>query len=152
MRYFWVLLLAAAPISELRGAIPLAITYGFSPISAYILGVIGNIIPIIILLKYLGPISEFLSKNFKIFDKFFKWLFERTRSKHCRQIEVWGALALVSFVAIPMPLTGAYTGVAAAFIFCIPPKKSLSLIFTGILIAGLIVTLSTVGFLSFINF
>lgn len=153
MKYLIVFLTAAAPILELRGAIPLAIfQYNFSPIEAFVVSVIGNIFPVIILLKYLEPVSNFLSAKSKFFKSFFNWLFTRTCTKHSKQFEIWGAVALVIFVAIPLPLTGAYSGVVAAFVFCIPPKKALPLIALGVALAGIIVTLSTVGLLTFMNF
>lgn len=152
IKYIIVLLTAAAPILELRGAIPLAIfQYNFSPLAAFVISVIGNILPVLFLLKYLEPISVFLSAKSKMFKKFFNWLFTRTCKKHSKTFEVWGAIALVSFVAIPLPLTGAYSGVVAAFIFCIPPKKALPLIALGVVLAGIIVTFSTMGLLAFIS-
>ncbi len=69
-----VMILAALPISELRGAIPLAIAMGFTPIKAYLLGVAGNLIPIVPLLLLLRPVSEKL-RHLPIFEKFFNWLF-----------------------------------------------------------------------------
>ncbi len=152
MKYLIVLLTAASPILELRGSIPLAIfQYNFSPLAAFVLSVIGNILPVIILLKYLEPVSNFLSEKSAMFKKFFNWLFTRTCAKHSKSFEIWGSVALVIFVAIPLPLTGAYSGVVAAFVFCIPPKKALPLISLGVALAGIIVTLSTVGLLAFIS-
>lgn len=136
------------PISELRGAIPLALTvYNLSPLSAFALAVIGNIIPIIFLLLFLDWVSEYLSRHFYFFNRFFAWLFERTRRKHNHKFEVWGSLALIAFVAIPLPMTGGWTGAAAAFVFGIPFKKALPLISLGIVIAGVIVTLASIGIL-----
>ena len=74
------------------------------------------------------------------FDKFFTFLFERTRRKHSKKFEKWGALALITFVAIPLPITGGWSGALAAFVFGIPFKKALPLIFSGVIIAGVIVT------------
>jgi len=138
------------PIVELRGAIPLALSvYHLSPLSAFFFSVLGNLIPVIFLLWWLEPISKFLSRHFVFFQKFFNWLFERTRRKHSRKFEIWGSLALVSFVAIPFPLTGGWTGAVAAFVFGIPFKKAFPLIALGIILAGLLVLFSTLGFISF---
>jgi len=143
-----ILIVSMLPISELRGAIPLALTvYNLSPLSAFVLAVIGNIIPIIFLLLFLNWVSEYLSRHFYFFNRFFAWLFERTRRKHTQKFEVWGSLALVAFVAIPLPMTGGWTGAAAAFVFGIPFKKALPLISLGIVIAGVIVTLASIGIL-----
>ncbi|MFH1509006.1 MAG: small multi-drug export protein [bacterium] len=146
MEQLWTILIAATPIFELRGAIPIALTvYDLGVVETYILAVIGNLLPIIIILKYLVPVSKWLSENFKLFKKFFDWLFARTRRKSSKSYKRFGALALIIFVAIPLPITGAWTGAAAAFVFGIPYLKSLSLITIGVLISGLIVTLSTIG-------
>ena len=81
---------AAMPISEIRGAIPLAIgLYGFPPLEAYVLAVVGNLLPVIPLLLFLGPVSDFL-RRFKIGDAFFTWLFARTRKNTSRTTRASG--------------------------------------------------------------
>jgi uncharacterized membrane protein len=143
------MLVGAAPISELRGAIPLAIgVYQMSPWNAFFWAVLGNILPIIFVLWFLESVSNYLSRRFYFFNRFFTWLFERTRKKHSRHFEIWGGLALMVFVAIPLPLTGGWSGAVAAFVFGIPYKKALPLICLGIVIAGVIVTLASIGVLS----
>lgn len=141
--------IAMLPIAELRGAIPLALSvYGLSPFPAFFWAVLGNFLPVIFLLWFLEPLSKYLSHHFYFFNRFFAWLFERTRKKHSRKFEIWGALALVTFVAVPLPLTGGWAGSAAAFVFGIPFKKALPLIFLGIIIAGLLVTSVSLGVLA----
>ncbi len=144
--WFSVILVAAMPISELRGAIPVAIMYGFDPFTAYVLAVIGNLIPVVPLLLWLKPVSNEL-RRYKSWDKFFDWLFTRTHHRHSDYFEKYGAIALSLFVAIPLPVTGAWTGCAAAFVFGIKLRHSLPAIFLGVLIAGLIVTLTSLGVL-----
>lgn len=140
------MLVGASPISELRGAIPLALgVFGFSPAKAFFLSWLGNIIPVIFLVAWLGPVSEFLSRRFESARKFFDWLFARTRKKFSGNYEVWGEIALVIFVAIPFPLTGAWTGSVAAFLFGLPKKKSFFLVSLGAAIAGVIVTAASIG-------
>lgn len=140
------LLIAMIPVFELRGAIPIALKiYQLDVFSAFFWSVLGNLIPIVFILWTLGPVSCFLRKRFKILDKFFVWLFGWTRKKHTKKIERWGALALIIFVAIPLPATGGWSGALAAFVFEISPKKALPLITLGVLIAGIIVTLLTTG-------
>ena len=143
--WFATIILSARPISELRGAIPIAIgVYGISPIEAYFLAVLGNLIPVIPLLLFLEPVSTFL-RRFKVGDMFFTWLFTRTRQKHSESMEKYGLLALTMFVAIPLPVTGAWTGCAAAFVFGIKFRYALLAIFAGLLIAGIVVTLVTLA-------
>ena len=132
-----VVVLAALPISELRGAIPLGIAMGFSPLKTYILAVVGNLIPTLPLLFLLQPVSDRLRK-FRIFAKFFDWLFERTKRK-ASLIEKFEALGLILFVAIPLPITGAWTGCVAATLFKIRFRYAFLAIVAGVLIAGLIV-------------
>ena len=140
------ILIAMLPIAELRGAIPMAIgVYHLPPATAYFLSIIGNIIPVIFILWLIEPVSGFLMKKIKLCRRFFTWLFERTRANHNHKFEKWGALALITFVAIPLPMTGGWSGALAAFVFGIPFKKALPLIFLGIMIAGVIVTLMSLG-------
>ena len=142
---------AALPLSELRGAIPLAILkFGFNPYKAFILSVLGNILPILPLLFGLEKISEYLSHKFYWFNKFFNWLFERTRRKHGAKFGRWQNFALVVLVAIPLPFTGGWTGSLCAFVFGIPFKKAFPLIALGVIIAGIIVTFTSLGIINFI--
>lgn len=142
-----IALISALPISELRGAIPLALTvYKMPIVQAYIFSVLGNIIPVIFLLIYLGPFSEFL-RRWRFFDIFFDWLFNRTR-RHEEKYEKYGALFLLLFVAIPLPITGAWTGCAAAFVFGIRFWYAFPTIVGGVMIAGLIVSLTSLGIIS----
>lgn len=146
-----VLFTAMAPISELRGAIPLALgIYKMPVVEAFFWSVLGNIISVIILLWFLEPVSRFLMTHFRIMNRFFNWLFERTRKRHKEALKRWGPVALVIFVAIPLPITGGWTGSLVAFVFGIPFKKALPLIFLGILIAGLVVTLASLGIIKII--
>jgi len=134
-------LLAMTPVGELRLSIPVALsTYHLSWPIAYIISVLGNLVPVLFFLMFLNPVSKWLSSHFKIFDKFFSWLFARTRRKHGDKIKKYGYPGLVLVVAIPLPITGAWTGTLVAFLFGIEFKKALPLIATGVLIAGAIVT------------
>ena len=137
-------LLAMTPIGELRASLPIALTvYQLNWGIAYLISVIGNLVPVVFILLFLKPVSEWLSKNFDFFQKFFSWFFERTRKNHNSKIENRGSIALVAFIAIPLPITGAWTGSIIAFLFNIPFKKAFPLITSGVLIAGLIVSLVT---------
>lgn len=140
-----VLLIAALPISELRGAIPLAIgVYGFDPVSAYLLGVVGNLAPVPILLKFLEPLTALLRHSVML-DRLLSWLFARTRKRYSAIVERLGVIALVLFVAVPFPATGAWTGALIAHVFGIPFRYALPLIALGVCIAGVLVTLTTLG-------
>ncbi len=129
-----VLVLAALPISELRGAIPLAIALGFAPAKAFTLSFIGNLLPVVPLLFLFQPISEKL-RHIKFFARFFDWMTERTRRK-ADLIEKFEALGLMLFVAVPFPATGAWTGCVAATLFKIRFRYALLSIVAGVAIAG----------------
>ena len=138
-------LVAALPVSEVRGAIPLAVgVYGLSPLDAYLLSVFGNLLPIIPLLLFLGPISDYL-RRFSLGDMFFTWLFSRTRNKYIKDHETFELTALAVFVAIPLPMTGAWTGCALAFLLGFRFWPAFAAIAAGVIIAGLIVTATVVG-------
>ena len=140
--------LAMLPIFELRGAIPYAITIGdMAWQKAYIIAVIGNFLPVIPIVLLIGPVSEWL-RRVAVFDRFFDWLFARTRRKG-KLIERFEVLGLILFVAIPLPVTGAWTGSVAAFIFGVRRPVAFAAIFAGICIAGVVVTLATTGVISF---
>lgn len=138
--------IAMWPIIELRGAIPLAIlAYDFSPWTAYLLVVIGNIIPAIILIPLLGKIDTLLSKKSDWWRRVFVHHLEKIRDSHSKKFEVLKEFALVFLVAIPLPFTGVWAASLAAYIFGISFRKAVPLIFLGILIAGAIVLAATLG-------
>lgn len=141
----WVFLIAASPIVELRGAIPLAIhDYDFPWYTAFLVCFLGNIFPVPFLLILLGPISRFASRV-RLFDSIMNWVFERTRRRGA-VVEKYERLGLVLFVCIPLPGTGAWTGSLAAFLFGLEFKKALLSIVAGVFIAAIIVTvLSLLG-------
>jgi len=138
-------IVAALPISELRGSIPLALgVFHFSVRKAYLLSIIGNLIPVVPLLLFLESLSKWLSMRFNWAERFFNWLFTRTK-KRGKLVEKYGAIGLIFFVAIPLPMTGAWTGCVAAFLFGIRRVWAIFSIANGVLIAGIIVTLASLG-------
>jgi uncharacterized membrane protein len=147
------ILMGAAPVSEVRGAIPLAVAaFHFSPLKAYVLAVLGNLIIIVPALFFLHKLSNFLMHQVYFINRFLSWLFERTRRLHQDHFHhySWAPLALFLFVAIPLPFTGAWSGVIAAFVFGIPFWRSVLSISLGVLAAGIIVlTVTSFGWLTF---
>jgi len=141
-----VFFIAMSPIFELRGSIPMALGFYHLPVwSAYLVSVIGNILPVVFILLLLESVSGCLSRRSRFFSRFFTWLFERTKKKHAKSFERWKDLALLIFVAIPVPFTGAWTGALCAFVFGIPFRRAFPAIAGGVVIAGVIVTLATLG-------
>jgi uncharacterized membrane protein len=134
---------AAAPISELRGAIPLAIkTLHISWPVAFVVALAGNLLPVPFLLLFLDPIVKLLSKV-KLFERIINWVFERSKRRG-KLVERYESIGLTIFVAIPFPLTGAWTGAILAFLLGLPFWRAFIAIAIGVLIAGAIVTTLTV--------
>ncbi len=136
-----VFLTSMLPIVELRGGIPLGLLLNLPIEAAFVWAQLGNLFPIFFILKLLGPVSDFLIKHFKFFEKFFHKLFTLTRQKHSQKFEEWGAVFLVTFIAIPLPGTGAWTGALLAFLFNIPYWRAILLILLGNLGAGILISL-----------
>ncbi len=139
--------ISTLPIVELRGAVPVGIVAFEMPWwKVYLIAVVGNMLPIPFILLLLGPVSTFLMR-FKVGKSFFDWLFARTRKKSA-SIEKYEALGLTIFVAIPLPVTGGWTGAMAAFLMGIPFWKAMLYILLGVMIAGVIMTtLSLLGWI-----
>jgi len=134
-----VIAVSALPIVELRGAIPLAINKLNLPWHyALLIAIGGNLIPVPFLLLLFKTISKRLNK-IGIFKRWLDWLNERTRRRG-KIIEKYKRIGLILFVAIPFPITGAWTGSLAAIIFRMKFKHALLSIFIGVCIAGAIVT------------
>src|SRR4030067_273288 len=134
---------AVLPISELRGAIPLAIfTYDFPWYYAYLFGVIGNLLPVPFILLLFNAVIPLLSRvNF--LDRLLQWYFAWTK-RRSKSIERYGWLGLAIFVAIPLPVTGAWTGAILAALLGMKFKYAFSSIAVGVLVAGVIVTCAVV--------
>ena len=138
-------LIAMSPIIELRGSIPIALEMYHMPLwSAYFFSVLGNMVPVL-LLPFFGVMSSELSRRFPFLERFFSWLFLRTRKKHERSFELFRDFALVLFVAVPLPFTGAWTATLVAFVFGIPLRRAFPLILLGVIIAGVAVSMITLG-------
>ena len=143
-----ITVIAAMPVVELRLAIPYGIAKMAMPVkTVFLFSMIGNMLPVLPLLYLLGPLSDYLRK-IKFFDRFFNWLFERTR-KRSEVVQKYELLGLIILVAIPLPMTGAWTGSIAAFLFGLDKKISFLAITLGVFIAACVVTVLTVGIQGF---
>lgn len=146
------MIIGALPIAESRVAVPVAIIYfKMHPMLAVMYAAAGDLIPTLFILNLLGPVSGFLIRHSRVAEKFFHWLFEHTRHKFVGKYEKYGLLALLLFVAIPIPGSGSWSGSLASFVFGIPKKKAFVFIAIGVVIAGSIVSLITTGVLGFLN-
>ncbi len=141
------MIVGALPISELRGAIPLALSFGMPLQKAFWLSILGNISFVVPALFLFEPVSGSLRK-FKLWSRFFDWVFERTK-KNADTIQKYEALGLAIFVAVPLPMTGAWSGVIAASLFKIKFRYAFIAIIAGVFGAGLIVSaLCALGIMS----
>ena len=144
------ILAAMTPIGELRLAIPLAILeMDMRWYQALLLALAGNMIPPLFLVPGLEPayrlFQRFPGPLGRALNRLFTWRVDRLRTAWSGRFRRYGPAALVILVAIPLPLTGAWTGSLAAWVFQIPPKRALPLIALGVLIAGVVVTAVTVS-------
>ncbi|RLC92866.1 MAG: small multi-drug export [Chloroflexi bacterium] len=143
--HLWVFLISAAPIVELRLAIPLAINeYDLPWPSAVLAALAGNLIVVPFLLLFLERATE-VARRVGLFATIIDQVFERTRRRGAI-VEKYERIGLMLFVAIPLPGTGAWTGSLAALLFGVPFRQALVSIVCGVLIAAVIVTvLSLLG-------
>lgn len=141
-----VLVMSMMPIVELRGSIPVGILVYKLPIpEVFILALIGNMLPNFILLKWLEPIRDFFTSRIKWMKRFYDYTVAKTHRKHSEEFMTLGAIFLTTFVAIPLPGSGSWTGCLIAYLYEVPYWKALGLIFMGILIGAVIVTTLTAG-------
>ncbi|AGK61116.1 putative membrane protein [Archaeoglobus sulfaticallidus PM70-1] len=141
-----VFIVSAMPLSELRGGLPLALHYGFSPLEAYVLCVLSNAFPVPFILMLLGKVEKIMGR-YETTSKIFNFFLRRGEKKK-DVVERYGYAGLTLFVAIPLPVTGAWTGSLIAFILGLKPLKSFAYIFIGILIAGVVVLALSMGVIS----
>ena len=141
-----VMIIAMLPILELRAAIPVGIVVlGMGARETLFWALIGNFLVVMPVILFLNHFVEFLTKRSKWCDRFFTRLFEHTQKQHSKKFTVFGDVALVLFVSIPFPGTGAWSGAIAAYVFGIPTRTAALLICLGVTIAGTLVTLITTG-------
>lgn len=137
-----VVLISTLPVSELRGAIPWAVLVMNMPLAkVYLLAVLGNLVPVIPLLLLLNRLTEWLGR-FPVFRRPLDWWFASVERRG-RVVEKYGAIGLTLFVAIPLPITGAWTGCVAAMLFKKKFRYALPAIVCGVLLAGVIVSFLT---------
>jgi len=135
-REFGIFLISLMPVIELRGAIPAGVALNMHPALVYIICVIGNMLPIPIILLWIRPLFNALKQK-KAFG-FIKKLEDKALNKS-EKIQKRSFFGLMIFVAIPLPGTGAWTGALIAALLNMRIKKALPAIFLGVLISGAIV-------------
>lgn len=136
--------MAMVPVVELRGAIPYGVLAGLSVPAAFIIAVIGNIVPVPFLVVFIRKVFEWLRTKSSWLDSFVCSMEARAEKKKdvVLKYEFWG---LVLLVAIPLPGTGAWTGALVAAMMDMRLKRAMPAIVLGVIIAGVIVTSLTYG-------
>ncbi|MFH1771465.1 MAG: small multi-drug export protein [Candidatus Omnitrophota bacterium] len=147
---FAVAVVAALPVFELRGSIPLGILSFKMPWqSVCFYSFLGNFIPIVPLLVFLRWAEKRL-ENIRYIGKGLRWWFDKVHKKS-KIVQVYGFWGLALFVAIPVPGSGIWSGAVAATLFEFKLKRAFLAILIGMIIAGILVTLGTLGIFKFLN-
>ena len=137
-------LMAMVPVVELRGAIPYGVVAGLSVPAAFILAVIGNLVPIPVLVVFTRKVFEWLRTKSEGLDRMVCRL-EAKADKNKEIVEKYEFFGLMLLVAIPLPGTGAWTGALVAAMLDMRLKRAMPAIIVGVLVAGVIVTTLTYG-------
>lgn len=135
------LLATVLPISELRGGIPLGISLGLDPWFTFSIAVIANALIFFPIFFALRLFYDKLLYRIPLFDKYLDNLRKRGKPK----IEKYGFWGLILFVAIPLPITGAYTGTILAWLVGMDWRKAFPAVGLGVIVAGVVVLLITLG-------
>ena len=151
--YILVFLISMVPLIELRGAIPYSQEMGLPLLESYIIAIIGNMLPVPIIYLFARKVLEWGADK-PVIGGFFTWCLEKGKhggeklqAKAGRGLFV----ALLLFVGIPLPGTGAWTGTLAASLLDIDFKSSILAVMGGVLLAGVIMGLASVGVLGALN-
>lgn len=140
-----VLFCSMIPIIELRGAIPMGAIFALPWWQSYILAVIGNMLPIPFILLLIRAVINWMAKSkVKFFNKIADFLLKRVEKRR-EQIEKYSFWGVCLFVAIPLPVTGAWTGSLVAAMIDMKFWKALLSCLFGVMIAGVIMTLISYG-------
>ncbi len=151
-KYLITLLISMVPIVELRGGIPIGVGMGIDWKLAVAICMIGNMLPVPFIFFFARRILEW-GKDKPVIGKFFTWCLEKGHKggeKLCEKAGRGTFFALMIFVGIPLPGTGAWTGTLAASLLDFDFKKSILSVMCGVILAAIIITVATLlGFAAF---
>ncbi|MBU3142554.1 small multi-drug export protein [Clostridium sp. CF012] len=150
MEWLQVFLLSAVPLIEQKGAIPLGINvYNINPIAVFLISFLGSLLPVPFVLICFNKIFEWLGK-YKAFSGFYN-LIDKKINKNKSKFQKFEEIALITFIAIPLPTTGVWTGTAIAAFLKLDFKRSVMCAVVGSFLCGLIITGLAVAFPAFLN-
>ncbi len=147
--YLIAFFISMVPLIELRAAVPYAIAIGLPTLPAYIVCIVGNMLPVPIIFLFARKVLEW-GKDKKFIGKFFTFCLEKGHKGGEKLKEKAGKglfWALLLFVGIPLPGTGAWTGTLAASILDMDFKSSVLAVLLGVVLAGIIMGLASAGLL-----
>lgn len=136
---------AMVPVVELRGAIPLGVSLGLSHLGAMVISIVGNLIPVPFIILFIREIFSWIRKHIPKLNNLITKIEDRAHVKSEKVLR-WSAMGLLIFVAIPLPGTGAWTGALIAALLNMRLKSAMPAISLGVLVAGVLVTGITFGF------
>ena len=136
--------ISMVPIIELRGAIPIGVANGLSVRTALFAAIIGNLIPVPIIILFVRKVFAFIRTKSEKLDHLV-CRFEEKAKKQSGMVEKYEWFGLVLLVAIPLPGTGAWTGALVAAMLDMRMKRALPAIMIGVIIAGIVVSYITYG-------
>ncbi len=146
-KYLTIFFISMVPLIELRGAIPVATAYELPKVTSYIICIIGNMLPVPFIYLFARKILNW-GKDKKVIGKFCNFCLKKGEKGGEKLTKKAGRglfIALMLFVGIPLPGTGAWTGTLAASILNMEFKKSIIAVMLGVLIAGIIMLLISIG-------
>jgi uncharacterized membrane protein len=152
-KYIIAFLISMVPLIELRVAVPYSIAMGLPTFQAYMVCIVGNMLPVPIIFLFARKVLEW-GKDKKVIGRFFTFCLEKghkggekLKAKAGRGLFV----ALLLFVGIPLPGTGAWTGTLAASILDMDFKQSVVAVLLGVILAGVIMGMVSAGVISAIK-
>ena len=146
-KYLIVFLISMVPLIELRGAIPYAVGFQLPLVQSYIVAVIGNMLPVPFIYLFGRKFLEWGS-TIKYIGGFFRWCLEKGEKAGAKLESKAGHglyIALLLFVGIPLPGTGAWSGTLAASLLNMDFKKSILYVMLGVILAGVIMLAASLG-------
>lgn len=147
--YIIIFLISMVPLIELRGAIPYSVLFGLDFLPSYIVCIVGNMLPVPFIFFFARRVLEWGADK-KYIGKFFSFCLEKGHKGGTKLQKKAGKglfVALLLFVGIPLPGTGAWTGTLAASILDMDFKTSVIAVMLGVILAGVIMALATSGLL-----
>ena len=146
-KYLIVFLISMVPLIELRGAIPVAVGFGLPLVPSYVIAVLGNMLPVPFIFLFGRKLLEWGSDK-RLIGGFFRWCLVKGEKAGAKLEAKAGRglyIALLLFVGIPLPGTGAWSGTLAASILNMDFRKSVIYVLLGVFLAGVIMLAASLG-------